>query len=874
MAVSFVSQTYKPNDYILPVDLQLLGRVNQYKQTQFYNNAANLKQMLGKIKHTDIANEHQRQRLLEGYNQVVNRIREAGPLDFSDMSVVASIEGLGAQIYDDPAIISGISDTRRIRKLQAYREKVKTDPKLAKYQNAALEWWDNEYINDYISGDINARYRGNDTPTLSLGKTSELVRKGLEKVKPDVGVSISPSGDPYFYSKETNSLITGERLQALLETNLDADLLHQMKIEGAFRNRDLTPEKIGEEITLRHNATVRDVKSNIERLTELIASEPNTDKVDVYKTQLSEQENYIETITANYNRKMRDLPEAMTTREGRAGVLGSLYIEDQFKNTITAFAHKQIKQDLIFNRGYYAEQMFKAKREIASARAKKESEDGVTNSPLGDPDNPAVDLVPSTEDYDSKKGRLLSADNIDGLLYAAEDSRVGVISNYYLNNIGEDGKQALENLGSMFRMTGTPGLEGDDFRAYAKKQKLNEVSTRFFNNVADAFDQAAKGDYSKFAEYGLNVNEAAAMIKDVRTADVEVAWLDKHRTTARRNAVNTWYDEQIKKGNKNVKSLTSDDYAILLYAYENRDKYFDKKGSLLPKSSGKVKKEEVVNVLDKAGLLKESDNRPFLEEKTFVRDYYYERPENYKKSYTVDGFGGFVKREKEYFEFSDNNDLLIPSNVYLNYKNIDRTHSQLQSHVADGFYPKGTTAKGEANINPTKNNAVASTVEITSITQLPFYSRTGENANRYARVNFSYKDGDEVKFGYKYLSRDELLSYGITPPSETDEKRHYLLQLTGELPKEPIVVQSWSDNPIVEYKLIKTDAGQIQAHIFIDGDKPIVLKKIYDNNTKNFKAITSSWEIEPYLQNLFRDTAPKMDRADFAKHLRSITLKY
>ena len=56
MPISYLSKPIETSPYVLPVDLNLLAKVNTYKQSKFYENAQKTQDELNTIANLDIAN--------------------------------------------------------------------------------------------------------------------------------------------------------------------------------------------------------------------------------------------------------------------------------------------------------------------------------------------------------------------------------------------------------------------------------------------------------------------------------------------------------------------------------------------------------------------------------------------------------------------------------------------------------------------------------------------------------------------------------------------------------------------------------------------------------------------------------------------------
>jgi hypothetical protein len=222
--VSYLSKPVQLTNYIPPVDLELLGKVNSYKQSLFYQNAKSISNQLGQMQNADIANEAQKKYLTDAVNSVTQKIDSYGAVDYSDMNVYNSIESLGQEITKDPTIINGITSTKQLRTLSANYQKMANDPKYSKYYSQAYETYDYEhYIKPYTtSEDINATYSGPTNPTIFTGNPLEKAAKIIKQANPEITEEIVNGVKTGGYiNVQTNKRYTPEQLTTAFDGIID-----------------------------------------------------------------------------------------------------------------------------------------------------------------------------------------------------------------------------------------------------------------------------------------------------------------------------------------------------------------------------------------------------------------------------------------------------------------------------------------------------------------------------------------------------------------------------------------------------------------------------------------------------------------------------
>lgn len=236
MSVNYLSTELKDSPYILPVDMDLLDKVLDYKQTAFYQNAQKVGDQIHELQNSDIANPLQKAALTNKVNGLTSAINNFGSVDYSDQGVTNTLQNYASDIYNDPTIINGIASTKQIRLAQASVDKLKTDPKLAKYYSPSNEYVLNQQIGQYTGGGIDASYNGPTSIKPYMGNPAKIAADALAKIKPDITEKLDPNGDPtgYYTLKSTGETVSPERIKSLLDAYLDPGTLEQIHNDAAY----------------------------------------------------------------------------------------------------------------------------------------------------------------------------------------------------------------------------------------------------------------------------------------------------------------------------------------------------------------------------------------------------------------------------------------------------------------------------------------------------------------------------------------------------------------------------------------------------------------------------------------------------------------
>lgn len=354
MAISYLSTSYESNPYIIPVDLNMLQKVNSYKQTLFYKNAENIKQQLSDLNNSDILNEKQHNYLKDKVNNLVTQINNVGGIDYSDMNISNQIEGFGSDIYNDDIVLSGITSTKSIREFYKNKEKLATDPKLNKYYNTSnIARIEEEHIKPYINGDLNASYTGPTAPR-PYENPMEKMLKAMKNLPPDITVTATANG-PALYNVKTNKFLSDEDISAAFDGLLDSNTKAQL-MDDAWYNFDYSTgykfdEKLGQDL---YNDDLLNKKNNYTSALEAIdislktEIDPTTRKLyedrkgDIQK-ELSSLDNQISTGNKAFSNMWNKDKDAAKY---------NLYVSRFRNDVIKAAGYSQEKNDYVKNEEY------------------------------------------------------------------------------------------------------------------------------------------------------------------------------------------------------------------------------------------------------------------------------------------------------------------------------------------------------------------------------------------------------------------------------------------------------------------------------------------------------------------------------------------
>ncbi len=327
MPVNYLSKPVVPqsiNPYVNPLDLNLLAKVNTYKQSQFYQNAQKVNDQLGALQGLDIANPVQREYLDSAINSVTKKINDFGGIDYSDVGVANSVENLANEVSGDENVINGIASTKKIRDLQSNYQKMASDPKLSKYYNPAYETYDYEhYIKPYISSDnLQASYEGPLNPTIYTGNPLDRAAKLIKQAHPEITTEVvNGQATGGYINTITHEHYTPEQLSSTFDSLIDGQLKTELQ-KNAWYTLDYSNRKADGTPVYGEND-----------YTEMLSTQANK-QLQNLQSELKAQQYTVLNAGLDYNAKDRAQKRAVEITEQIANLKSNTkQNEDAFRNT-------------------------------------------------------------------------------------------------------------------------------------------------------------------------------------------------------------------------------------------------------------------------------------------------------------------------------------------------------------------------------------------------------------------------------------------------------------------------------------------------------------------------------------------------------------
>jgi hypothetical protein len=813
MSVSYLSQKIESNPYVLPVDLNLLAKVNAYKQQAFYTNAEKIKSEYSTLKNSDILNADQKAVLDEKYGNLANQINSWGGVDYSDMAITNQMDKYASDIYSDPTILNGITSTKQIRTLQSNYEKMKTDPKLSKYYNSNNEAWDMQDAAKYISGGKNAKYNGTTAPTIYKGNPYVRLTENLKNLKPNVDVVMGPSGNPYYIDKTTKKEISADQVFADMDGRLDSDIMNQIKIDAWGNMKGVSNTDLINNYTKAYTTKAEGLNKLEETVKTELASATTDEARTIANRDLLEIRNRKKELSDNY--KLDEFSKSLNTEEGNLAAKTRLYTNTLMDRGIAAYAIKdqqhawsanleKLQQDKMALAEYNA----KIRLQVAAMKGKKAAQ-GEGSNITG-----LLNLSSNYQNADELKGETLSTEGILAQNIDVRKKQSNVLTSFFMNNadspdfntgnvkyLGSKTKDEFaRHLADIAHLDGKEELTIDDVRTFLKGKTVSAEEKKFFQSAVDIFDRASKGDTKDIDNVIFSKGDFEATYKEYSDANNIIS---ANQALMGRAAERTATVLQAKKG------LSSAEANMVNEFIANKDKYV----TYVPEKTSTTGSGQLVY---SPGFYKINNNLPEATVKALRKSDIVSG--NLFKKDTLDKELKGIYEDKEFRQ-----------NYYgaaIDFKSLGKNTSEAQALIK--------TLSG--------NSGDPSEIKPTQIQQNPTTSAEYK-AGKPWTIEYSYKGGMRNTWQTDKVSlTDEQAKYlgvEINPRPELDRA----LKFKGSLEPAFVMNSNWGNDGVFKYQITQQEGGPLKVNVQTQEGSVVLKKFLYNDQMVPFSNAAQAIEI-------------------------------
>ena len=238
--------TFNPYVQQQPIDAML--KVGVYKQQKYEEGVKRIQNNIDDVSGLDIANPVQQKYLQSKLNSLGNNLTFLAASDFSDFSLVNSVNGMTKEIVKDEDVINAVSSTAKLRAGYKKREELAKKGLTDKNNDAYYDKFASEYVD---SKDLKARFNADYVPYTNIVKKlkealvgageSTTIAEQLFVIGADGKPLVGPDGHyQYADAKTIDKLVTNKPAVMAAINNVlnEGNVKQQMGIDGWATYKD------------------------------------------------------------------------------------------------------------------------------------------------------------------------------------------------------------------------------------------------------------------------------------------------------------------------------------------------------------------------------------------------------------------------------------------------------------------------------------------------------------------------------------------------------------------------------------------------------------------------------------------------------------
>lgn len=192
------------NPYVAQQPVEAMLKVGMYKQQKYEEGVQKIQTSIDNVAGLDIANPAQQKYLQSKLNALGNNLTFLAAGDFSDFSLVNSVNGMTKQITKDDTVINAVNSTAKLRKEQKRKEKAIQDGKSSPENEYVFNLQASDYINN---SDVGASYNGQYIEYKDVDKKLRALALDLQKAGVDTTIDNpfkrdNVTGKTLYYNKD------------------------------------------------------------------------------------------------------------------------------------------------------------------------------------------------------------------------------------------------------------------------------------------------------------------------------------------------------------------------------------------------------------------------------------------------------------------------------------------------------------------------------------------------------------------------------------------------------------------------------------------------------------------------------------------------
>jgi len=330
------------NPYVQQLPVDLMAKVGMQKQAQYDQGVQKIQSYIDNVAGMDIAHDADKVYLQSKLGQLGNRLKTVAAGDFSNQQLVNSVGGMTSQIIKDPNIQNAVASTAWYKKQKEELDKAYKDGKssianIDDFNIQAQKW--------LSTPEAGQRFTGKYTPFIDVDKHNLEIFKALHTsetgkdfvneryLDPITGKLLDTGKLAAAMERDGVEGISAAKIEMALRSSYTPDILNQMRIDGNFQFKGVTPEQLTKNASIQYRNALQRTDEEIERLEGIVAMSDAQPKLQKRaKSSIAELLSNKTKLSENYNQQVKDIfanPDRAKLEIYKEGTI------DQFSNAFS-----------------------------------------------------------------------------------------------------------------------------------------------------------------------------------------------------------------------------------------------------------------------------------------------------------------------------------------------------------------------------------------------------------------------------------------------------------------------------------------------------------------------------------------------------------
>ncbi len=326
----------KFSPYVPTRPVEAMMRVGMYKQQKFDEGLKKIQDNIDNVAGLDVVRPEDKEYLQSKLNQLGGQISNMAGGDFSNFSLVNSVNGMTNQIVKDPAIMNAVSNTARYKKDLTTVDKLQSEGKWAPSNQAAFQ----KDVNNWFQGGQDATYNANVSPYVNVTKDATEIVKALGVKETGRDVAFNEKGQ--LVDAITRVRVKGiskERIASALKSGLSPQAYRQLSIDGLYKYSNTSPEQYVNDVNLSYQSTFTKYSEDRDRLVALKNAAASPSEQQRLQGEIDQIDSSIESIKSEYDSVSQGFSNGDVE-----GSQAQLYTMNWLQDTSNAYATESVIQ--------------------------------------------------------------------------------------------------------------------------------------------------------------------------------------------------------------------------------------------------------------------------------------------------------------------------------------------------------------------------------------------------------------------------------------------------------------------------------------------------------------------------------------------------